>query len=748
MIHLPHLIIDLGLILGAAGITTLLFKRLKQPVVLGYILAGLLVGPYLKFLPTISDIENIKVWAEIGVIFLLFSLGLEFSFKKLVKVGAPASVTAIVEVIVMLLIGYATGKLMGWTTIDSIFLGGILSISSTTIIIRAFEELGIKSQRFAILVFGALIVEDLVAIVLLVLLSTLSVSQQFAGSEMLFSVLKLVFFLALWFIGGIFLLPTFLKRIKGLISDETLLIISLALCFAMVILATQAGFSPALGAFVMGSLLAETTKAERIEHLVQPVKDLFGAIFFVSVGMLINPAVLAQYTWPVIIITLITILGKAFSSSMGALLAGQPLKTAVRTGLSLSQIGEFSFIIATLGVTLKVTSDFLYPIAVAVSAITTFTTPYLIKFSPAIHSGIERILPGKWKLFLNRYSSGTQKITAESDWRVVLKSYLTIIIVNVIILVAILIVSEQWLAPFMQSVIEDGIWVNMLTVGVTLLVMLPFLWALGIKKLTGASFTALWMNRNYNKGPLVLLELLRVTLVILVIVFLLEQFFPAAIVWAVVIPGIIIGLLLFSQRLQQFYTRLEKRFLHNLNARENDKVLTSAGEMDLLPWDLHLATFEVSSDSGAVGKTLIDLQFREDFGINIAEIERGNFRIPNPQRNDFIFPGDKLIVIGTDEQLEKFRQTLDMTLPQVLNDNEDVILQRFVVEPHSILHRKTIRETGIRERTKGLVVGIERDGERILNPPSTAQFMIGDIVWIVGVQTKVQQLISEVRKSF
>jgi CPA2 family monovalent cation:H+ antiporter-2 len=377
MTHLPHLITDLGLILAVAGITTLLFKKIKQPVVLGYIIAGLLVGPHVSLIPTVVDDEAIKTWSEIGVIFLLFSLGLEFSFKKLVKVGGSASITAVVEIVLMIAVGYGAGIFMGWSPMDSIFLGAILSMSSTTIIIRAFDELGVRTRKFAGLVFGILIVEDLVAILLLVLLSTLAVSQQFAGGELLMQLLKLAFFLILWFLAGIFFIPTFLKRTQKLMNDETMLIVSLALCLLMVVLAVAVGFSAALGAFIMGSILAETTQAERIEHLIKSVKDLFGAIFFVSVGMMIDPKVLIEYAGPVLIVTLLTITGKFLATAIGALLSGQSLKHSVQAGMSLAQIGEFSFIIASLGLSLKVTSAFLYPIAVAASAVTTFTTPFL-----------------------------------------------------------------------------------------------------------------------------------------------------------------------------------------------------------------------------------------------------------------------------------------------------------------------------------------------------------------------------------
>ncbi|HEY0900080.1 MAG TPA: cation:proton antiporter, partial [Sphingobacteriaceae bacterium] len=512
MIHLAPLISDLGLILAAAAITTLLFKWIKQPLVLGYILAGFLVGPHFSFLPTVVDDKSITIWAEIGVIFLLFNLGLEFSFKKLVKVGGSASITAIVEVVFMLLFGYLAGKSLGWSSMDSIFLGGILSISSTTIIIRAFEELGVKHKRFAGLVFGVLIVEDLVAILLLVLLSTLAASQQFAGMEMVNSVLKLSFFLILWFLAGIFLIPTFLKRTRKLMTDETMLIVSLALCLLMVILATNVGFSPALGAFIMGSVLAETPQAERVEHLTKSVKDLFAAVFFVSVGMLIDPKTLIEHYEAILIISVVTIVGKFLSSSLGALLSGQPLKTSVQTGMSLAQIGEFSFIIATLGLSLKVTSGFLYPIAVAVSAITTFTTPYLIRLSQPLYLGIERVLPPRWVIKLNKYSTGTAKITTTTDWKILLRAYLTNILIHSVILISIIILSSRFIHPMIISSTGGSSRADFITVGLSFILMAPFLWALSVKRIEKTAYPHLWLNRKYQRGPLIAIEVLRIVL--------------------------------------------------------------------------------------------------------------------------------------------------------------------------------------------------------------------------------------------
>jgi CPA2 family monovalent cation:H+ antiporter-2 len=480
--HLPGLIEDLALILIAAAITSLIFRRLKQPLVLGYIIAGFLISPYLSLTPTVADTENIKTLADMGVIFLLFSLGLEFSFKKLIRVGGSASITAFTEIIFIMIAGFYLGRWMGWGKMDSLFLGGMLASSSTMITIKAFEELKIKTQQYVRVVFGVLVVQDIVVVLLMVLLSTLAVSKQFQGSEMLLTVVKLVFFLILWFITGIFLLPSLLRRAKKLLDEETLLILSLGLCLGMVVLATQAGFSAELGAFIMGSILAETTKAEKIEQILKPVKDLFGAIFFVSIGMLIDPNAIVAYRWPVLWVTLLTLFGKFFSTGLGALLSGQPLKQSIHVAMSISQVGEFTFIVATLGLTLGVTSNFLFPVAVGASAITTFTTPYMIKFSGPFYHFVEKILPAKWITRLNNYSSSAQNIQAESKWKTVMMSYSKIIVTNGIILLALMLITVKFLIPFLDENIDNDLLRSVIALVVTLGAAAPFLWALMAKK--------------------------------------------------------------------------------------------------------------------------------------------------------------------------------------------------------------------------------------------------------------------------
>lgn len=723
--HLQPLISDLGLILMTAGIAVLIFRKLKQPLVLGYLIAGFLAGNHFDFFPSVKDTHSVEVWAEIGVIFLLFSLGLEFSFKKLVKVGGTASITAITQIATMVALGFFVGQLMGWKKMDSIFLGVILSISSTTIILKAFDELGVKAQKFAGNVIGALIVQDIIAILMMVLLSTIAVSQQVSGSELLQSVLKLVFFLTIWFVGGIFFIPTLLKKAKHLLTDEMLLIISLALCLVMVTLAANVGFSPALGAFIMGSIIAETTQAEHIEHLVKPVKDLFGAVFFVSVGMLINPDTLVDYAIPVVILTLVTIFGQSISATIGSLLSGQPLKQSVQAGVSLSQIGEFSFIIATLGMTLGVTSDFLYPTVVAVSAVTTFTTPYMVKLGTPLSIFLEKRLPRKWIKAIADYSANTEAIKTLSTWQIALRAYIFQIVFHSIIIVALILLSTRYILPL----VEGSKFGHVLAALITLIIVSPFLWALSLRRIATKEVSELFENRK-SRGPLLLLIFLRMGLGLFFIGFILNNFFsPGIALIALVIA--IVAYLLFPRQLHARYHRIEQHFLSNLNDRElaKEKHL----RRDLTPWDGHMATFDVAAASNLAGKTLEELKMREKIGINIAFIKRGEITINVPSRNERLFPSDEICVIGTDSQVKKFKKFLDQNEiePPENTTETDIVLQHLELKNESFIG-KSIRESQIREKTNGLVVGIERNGRRMLNPESHLVLEQGDILWVVG----------------
>jgi CPA2 family monovalent cation:H+ antiporter-2 len=742
MAHLPHLITDLALILAVAGVTTLLFKKINQPVVLGYIIAGFLVGPHVSLLPTVADPEGIKVWSEIGVIFLLFSLGLEFSFRKLAKVGGSAFVTALVGISLMNGIGFLTGYLLGWKFMDRLFLGAILSISSTTIIMRAFDELGVRTKKFATLVFGVLIVQDLLAILLLVMLSTFSVTQQFAGSELIIQVFKLLFFLTLWFLAGIFFVPTFLKKANNLLNDETMLIVSIALCLVMVLLAIEVGFSAPLGAFIMGSILAETTHAERIEELLKSVKNLFAAVFFISVGMMLDPRVLTEHSIPIFIITVVIIVGMSVTFTLGALLSGQSLKHSTQAGMSLAQIGEFSFIIASLGASLNVTSTFLYPIAVAASTFTIFSTPFLIRASTPAYQSLEKLLPRRLVNSIHRYSSSSQQLSAYSEWRELLKGYLINSLVHAVLIGGLIFISRNFIVPFINDSVKNELLGKVVAVAITLLLMIPSIWALSIRRIKKEAYSNLWLNGKLNRGPLIAIEIARISIAALLIAVLIQLYFSLSIAIIIVVISMAAAITLFNVKLQEFYERLEKRFLNNLNERENIK----AAKSEIAPWDAHLATFDVLPEFNLVGKELQELRLREKFGVNIALIERGKLSILTPERGERLYPGDKLSIIGTDEQLGKLKDLFEKHVSdsELQIHDDQISLQNFTITKDSKLCNKTIRESKLREVGKGLVVGYERNGQRFLNPESTIRFNEGDIVWIVGIKSRIQEYLSDV----
>lgn len=747
MSHLPTLIADLALILISASIITLLFKWLKQPLVLGYIVAGLLAGPYVHIFPTVGDIANINIWAEIGVVFLLFALGLEFSFKKLINVGSTAFITATTEVISMLLIGYMVGYLLGWGTMNSIFLGGMLSMSSTTIIIKAFDDLGLRSQRFTGIVFGTLVVEDLIAILMMVLLSTMAVSKDFVGEELLVSVLKVVFFLILWFLIGIFILPAFLKKAKKLMNNETLLIVSLGLCLGMVVLATYTGFSAALGAFIMGSILAETVEAEHIEHIIQPVKDLFGAIFFVSVGMLVNPAVLVEYAWPVIIITLVTIIGKAIFSSLGVLLSGESLNISIKSGFSLAQIGEFAFIIAGLGVSLKVLDPFISPIIVAVSVITTFTTPYFIRLANPFAEWLYKVLPPKVQEMLARYASGKKTVNHDSDWKKLLKNIVGRVIIYSVLLTAIWLLSVKTLYPAVSELFTPvTIWVNLAMCLATLLLMTPFLWALISNKYnSSAIFLKLWEDESYNHGRLVALVLFRVSVAIFFISAVVISYFHLNIGIGVVIAVAVVALILILREDLTQYSRLETHFLTNLNLREEvakkHHPLKTSFNSEFNNKDIELTSVLVSPYSRYIGKSLGELSFRQKFGVNVVAIVRGDLKIYIPKSSERIYPQDKLAVVGTDQQLQKFRDEIES--PQGVPGTEEMYqemnLHSFTVNEAFHFLDKSIVQSRLGEKYDSIVVAIERNGE-LVPLDKDATFLLGDLVWFVGEREKIRQL--------
>lgn len=748
MSHLPTLIADLALILLCAGVMTLLFKKLKQPLVLGYVVAGFLTSPHMSFMPSVLDTANIQTWADIGVIFLLFALGLEFSFKKIVKVGGTAVIAACTIIFCMLLLGIGVGISFGWQRMDSLFLGGMIAMSSTTIIYKAFDDMGLRRKKFTGLVLSILILEDILAIVLMVVLSTMAVSHNFEGADMLESIGKLLFFLILWFVVGIYLIPEFLKRCRKLMSEETLLIVSLALCFGMVVLAAHTGFSAAFGAFIMGSILAETVEAESIERLVKPVKDLFGAIFFVSVGMMVNPAMIVEYALPILVITLAVILGQACFGTFGVILAGQPLKTAMQCGFSLTQIGEFAFIIASLGVSLHVTSDFLYPIVVAVSVITTFLTPYMIRAAEPASGFVERHLPRSWRRFLVRYSSGSQTVNHENMWRRLLFALARIIVVYSIVSISIIALSFRFVIPFVKESLP-GIWGALLGAVFTILCISPFLRAIMVKKNHSVEFMTLWEDNRVNRGPLVSTVVLRVVIAVLFVMFIIAGLFKASIGLIIGVAVLTVVLMVLSRQLKKQSILIERRFFQNLRSRDmraeymGEKKPAYAGR--LLSRDLHLADFELPGESVWAGKTLIELNLSKKYGVHIASILRGKRRINIPGGSVRLFPHDKMQVIGTDEQLTVFGEQMShgSSLDSSVYENHEMTLKQLIIDADSAFLGKSLRESGIREQYHCLIAGVEREEKVLMTPDVNAPFKEGDVIWVVGEKEHVYQLVGQ-----
>ncbi len=737
--HLNTLISDLALILVVAGVTTLLFKWLKQPVVLGYIVAGFLVGPHFSFFPTVSDLANINIWSEIGIIVLLFSLGLEFSFRKLVNVGGSAVITAAVIVVGMMLLGYAAGRILHFTYLDSVFLGGMLSMSSTTIIIKAFTDLNMRKQKFTSIVFGVLIVEDMFAVLMMVLLSSIAVNNELEGSELIYSILKLAFFLITWFLVGIFVIPTFLKKARRFLNSETLLVVSMGLCLGMVVLASYAGFSSALGAFVMGSILAGTNEAEKIEKVVQPVKDLFGAVFFISVGMLVDPVILTQYALPIVLLSLVVICGQILFGTTGMLISGQPLNVAVKSGFSLSQIGEFAFIIATLGMTLKVIDGFLYPIVVAVSVITTFTTPYFIKMADPASKWIENHLPERLSFLIDRYSANASTVQVENPWKKVFGVYLGKIALYSTILIGILILSLSWFIPMIEDVVPDS-WGTTLGVVITLAVMSPFLWGLAMKRINSRKLMSIKENKSANFVPLFLMVILRFLIGLAFVVYFLSKVYSQR-------TGVLLGVVLFvlitlflSKRLQRQILSLESRFMDNLNERE----LRRTGKKNNLVHNMHLAHMEVYGSCEFIGKRLADANIHRNYGVNIVSIKRGNKRINIPKGDSRIFPGDLISVIGTDEQIQRFLEAVEPEDTGTDAEEPEIHFEfeRIAIPNDSSLIGKTLAQSGIREKDSCLVVGIEHADGSFYEPTADFLFKKGDMIWIVGEKEKIGAILS------
>lgn len=734
--NIESLITDLALILLLGAVVTVLFKWLKQPVVLGYIVAGFLASPNFSLLPSVSEMDNIEFWAEIGIVVLLFSLGLEFSFKKLVNSGGSAVVTALIIILGMMGSGFLVGHILHFNFINCLFLGGMLSMSSTTIIIKAFTDMGLRQQKFAMQVLAVLIVEDLFAVVMMVVLSSIAINNSVEGSQMLMSIAKLLFFLIIWFLVGVYVIPTMLNRWRRFLNSETLLVVSMGLCLGMAVFSVLCGFSLALGAFVMGSILAGTSYAESIEHVTNPVKDLFGAVFFISVGMMVQPKILAEFWLPILILSLVVIIGMIIFGTFGMLITGQTLRTAIRSGFSLTQIGEFAFIIATLGMSLGVLEHTLYPIVVAVSVITTFTTPYFIKMSVPVYDFVASHLPERLHFLITRYGSqGEKEQAAGNQWGAMFKRNLWRTIIYTIILIAISLVMRSYVRPELLKLMPK--WGNWISVVATLVVMSPFLIALFAPVRDEAGDNNSEGRDDYSHNiPRIVLIVFRALIALAFIVHAVSLLYSAWLTVSVAVAVVVIIGLLFSRRLTAYMRGLENKFFDNLNERE----LRRSGKNNNIVSDLHLAYVTVGTGCKFAGERLMDSNLRKDFGINVVSIQRGNKSIPIPNGDERVFPGDVLGVIGTDENIDKMLPEVEKqadTAGQIAPDQ--LTLKPVILSMNSPIIGKTPVTADIRNEYGLLAVAVNRNGEFIDSEPDFV-FEMGDMVWMAGTEENIQKI--------
>jgi CPA2 family monovalent cation:H+ antiporter-2 len=718
MQSLPPLIIDLAIMLGIASMVTLFFQRIGQPVVLGYLVAGLIIGPYTPPTVLINDISNIKILSELGVIFLIFSLGLEFSFHKLARVGFPATIAGILEVVLMTALGIGFGAIMGWSFNNSLFLGAAISISSTTIIIKAIEELNLLKKRFTGLIFGILIIEDLLAILLLAVLSTVAVTNDIFSLNMIRVMGKLILVIGGWFIVGYFLIPSFHRKIMPFASEESVTIVSVSLCLAMVTLAAYLNYSISLGAFIMGSILAETPSIHKIRALIKPIRDIFAAVFFIATGMLMNPLIVIEQWSIILMITLITVIGKLVSASLATFLTGQNLNTSLRVGCAATQIGEFSFIIIGLGLSLNVVDEKLYPIIVAVSVITTFSTPYLIRSSDYVVKVLDNKLSNRSKLFLESYSAtvfrGLSKIS-QGNYKI----FETRLIINGLIVAILFTLSYQFIFPLSQRVIEETWIAKAVCWLISLLASSPFVW--------GMIFSYKRSNKTPFKNNLkTFVGFLATLLEITLFTFIYFQIWPILIFLLFVMTTFFV---ITCNKLEKIYRWFEHHLTNNMNTTGKAQKYE-----ELAPWDTCLAEVKVGNQGEFINRPLKGSRIRETLGVNIIAIQRDHKIIFPPTGNEILLPNDKLVILGEEEQTDIFRKKMEKqsTEEDPIESLTNIHLKTLILNSYSELIGKTIRESKIREHTHAIIVGLERNGTRILNPDPNTRLQINDTLFLAG----------------
>ncbi|MBQ6621264.1 MAG: cation:proton antiporter [Mogibacterium sp.] len=748
--EIPSLIIDLAIMLMTAAVVTILFKRIHLPLILGYIVAGFLISPYFPLFFDVANQESIDTWSEIGVVIILFHIGLEFNLLKFKTLGSTAIISAAVKMSGVMLAGYEFGRLTGLSPMNCIFLGAMLSISSTVVIQKCFEELGIREERYASLVMGSLVMEDVLGIFIMVVLSTISVSQSINGAELALNLAMMLIYLIVWLLLGIFILPTFLNRYMELISDEMLTVLSMGLCFFMALVANRLGFSMELGAFLAGSLLAGTVHADRIEHITKGIKDMFGAIFFLSVGMMVDPSVIVSRWTSIVPIAILAVAFKLVFATIGMVMSGQDLETAVKGGVSLAPIGEFSFIIASLGISLGVMDSYLYPVIVAASILTTIFTPTFIRRSDRVVALLERILPN-W--LLKKIEEYTSKDPAgeerTQDWTIVMRSFFGKILIYGVIMLMAALLGTRFLAPALAGVMPETPAKIAACVAIYLVIILflrPML------DFHSVSFTHLWLEHLTNRPPLVMLIILKLAVVAVIAYIPIYTLFGSH-QWLLLLA--VLAVLLFVGRsdfIATSYLQLETRFLRNLNERTLDQEEEARGKQRWLDEDYSIVSFIVPQDAPYKRKSLNDLGWGRNLDIYVVKVEHKDRVYLLPSGDYSLAPGDKVYIVGDERSLETFYATLGFeqkkpfrTLAEFMEtDYPDpanaLACLAIKVRGHEPYCNKPIRASNIQSKGHCMVLGIQKDGYTYRMLDANMLIQPGDILWVMGSNNNVGRM--------
>ncbi len=739
-----NFITDIAIILIAAGLFTIISRVFKLPRFLGYVVAGVLLGPRVGIVP-ISGMDNVEEWSEIGLIFLLFTLGLELNFYNLKRMSVNVLIAAAGKIFGMLFVGVIVGLVSGHTVVESVFLGSVLSMSSSVFIERIYHDMGREQASHAKMLFDSLKISDLVAMVLMVVLTGIVLGRGHEGVGILWELMKLLLFLVLCFGIGITFLPVFFRWVHKYVNDEVVLIVAIGLCFAMVEITVHVGFSVDLGAFIMGAVLSCSMEGERIEKSIVHIRDLFAAIFFVSIGMMVDPMVVYAHWQMVLVLSLITIVGGVLFATIGGMAAGEDIKTAVQMGLSQSMLGEFAFIIAALGCSLGVLSSFIHPVIVAVSVITTFVVTFFIKWMEPISKCLCSILPSSWKAkwALKTDNLRNSTIAVETEWKKIIKSYVLQLgfygMVSIVILWILSIYAPKWLYTWLPG--KNLIYYNIMSCVITLLVMSPFL--LGMVRRRMSTEHTLHKLENYkkqNRNIILFYSYLKVVLAAVIVTAVFYVYFQWHYAWLILV-WVLAASALYGVSRWYAMSRLERLFVHNLNSKEAEekekRPITAAMQEKLARYDVHVEGMEVQPEFKYIGKTLREMPFRHVADVNVVEIRRGNRRIRVPAGGEMIYPHDLLVAVGTTEQLHEFRSIVEAnTLPPYADEHPEFEVRKFILPHNHKWAHKTLRQ--IKMRTYAcMVVSIMRDEHIYTNPLPDDELLPGDMLWIAGEKENI-----------